>query len=65
VQPDGFIQSFERLGGSNASVRTVEAAIQALSDRRCQALRIPPDQYERWRTFTITFSTRVSVSEKT
>jgi hypothetical protein len=36
VQSDGFIQSFERLGGSSASVRTVEAAIRALSDRRCQ-----------------------------
>jgi hypothetical protein len=32
-----------------------DSAHRALLNPRCQPLKLPPDKYDQWQTFTITF----------
>jgi hypothetical protein len=56
---DGTIQSATQLNADRNSdpyfQAAAEAAARALHNPQCQPLKLPPDKYDQWQTFTITF----------
>jgi hypothetical protein len=56
---DGTIQSATQLNpdrnGDPYFQAAAEAAARALHNPHCQPLKLPPDKYDQWQTFTITF----------
>jgi hypothetical protein len=56
---DGTIQSATQLNPERNSdpyfQAAAEAAARALHNPQCQPLKLPPDKYDQWQTFTITF----------
>ena len=56
---DGTVQSATQLNADRNSdpyfQAAAEAAARALRNPRCQPLKLPPDKYDQWQTFTITF----------
>ncbi|HWI27959.1 MAG TPA: energy transducer TonB [Stellaceae bacterium] len=56
---DGTVQSATQLNpernGDPYFQAAAEAAARALRNPSCQPLKLPPDKYDQWQTFTITF----------
>lgn len=57
MNPDGTVRSTQLLNPENDSFfqAAADSAKRALLNPQCQPLKLPPDQYGQWRTFTITF----------
>jgi hypothetical protein len=56
---DGTVQSATQLNPERNSDpffrAAADAAARALRNPHCQPLKLPPDKYDQWQTFTITF----------
>lgn len=59
MNPDGTIRSATQLNpernGDPFFQAAADSAMRALRNPRCQPLKLPPDKYDQWQTFTITF----------
>ncbi|HXZ02737.1 MAG TPA: cell envelope integrity protein TolA [Stellaceae bacterium] len=59
MNPDGTIRSAIQLNpernGDPFFQAAADSALRALRNPRCQPLKLPPDKYDQWQTFTITF----------
>ena len=59
MNPDGTVRSAELLeyrpAGDPFFQAAADSAKRALLNPRCQPLKLPPDKYDQWQTFTITF----------
>lgn len=59
MNPDGTVRSATQLNpernGDPFFQAAADSALRALRNPRCQPLKLPPDKYDQWQTFTITF----------
>lgn len=59
MNPDGTVRSATQLNSERNSDQffraAAESAMRALRNPRCSPLKLPPDKYDLWQTFTITF----------
>jgi outer membrane biosynthesis protein TonB len=59
MNPDGTVRATQLLNtdrmGDPFFQAAEESANRALLNPRCQPLKLPPDKYDQWQTFTITF----------
>ena len=59
MNQDGTVRSAELLNSDRMSdpffQAAAESARRALLNPRCQPLKLPPEKYDQWQTFTITF----------
>jgi len=59
MNPDGTIRAAELLNTDRLNDPFFQAAAdsanRALRNPRCQPLKLPPEKYDQWQTFTITF----------
>jgi outer membrane biosynthesis protein TonB len=59
MNPDGTVRSAQQLNPERNSDPFFQAAAdsarRALANPSCQPLKLPPDKYDQWQTFTITF----------
>jgi hypothetical protein len=59
MNPDGTVRSADLLNTDRLSdpffKAAAESARRALLNPRCQPLKLPPEKYGQWQTFTITF----------
>lgn len=62
MNPDGTVRSATLLNserqGDPFFRAAAESALRALHNPHCSPLKLPPDKYDLWRTFTITFDPR-------
>ena len=61
MNPDGTVQSAEivdrsRLTGDPFFRAAAESALRAVLHPRCSPLRLPPQKYQQWRKFTLSFN---------
>jgi len=66
VNPDGSVRTARVVENSRMSTdpffRTAaESAIRAVLNPRCNPLKLPPEKYEQWKTFTLSFNPREMV----
>ena len=58
MNADGTVRTAQLLNpdpGNSFFQAAADSANRALLNPRCQPLKLPPDKYEQWQTFTITF----------
>ncbi|HEX7967793.1 MAG TPA: energy transducer TonB, partial [Stellaceae bacterium] len=59
MNQDGTVRSATQLNPERNSEpffqAAAESAMRALRNPRCQPLKLPPQKYDAWQTFTITF----------
>jgi outer membrane biosynthesis protein TonB len=59
MNPDGTVRSAQLLNTDRLNdpffQAAAESANRALLNPQCQPLKLPPDKYDQWQTFTITF----------
>ncbi len=58
MNPDGTVRTAQLLNPNPSDPffqAAAESANRALLNPRCQPLKLPPDKYDQWQTFTITF----------
>ena len=58
MNPDGTVRAAQLLNpnpGDAFFQAAADSANRALLNPRCQPLKLPPDKYDQWQTFTITF----------
>jgi hypothetical protein len=62
MNPDGTIRTATQLNAERNRdpffQAAAESALRALRNPRCQPLKLPPQKYNQWQTFTITFDPR-------
>ncbi len=63
MNPDGTVQQTHiaepgRYAGDQIYRAIADSGIRALRNPRCSPLRLPPDRYDIWQSFTFGFSTR-------
>ena len=61
MNPDGTVRDAKLLPASppsqNPFYRTAaESALRATLDQRCQPLPLPPQKYDAWKVFVVTFN---------
>ena len=61
MNPDGTVQRAEivdrsRLTGDPFYRAAAESALRAVLHPRCSPLRLPPQKYQQWRRFTLSFN---------
>ncbi len=63
MNPDGTIRDATQLNPERNSdpffQAAAEAARRALHNPTCQPLKLPPEKYDLWKTFTITFAPKI------
>jgi outer membrane biosynthesis protein TonB len=59
MNPDGTVRTATQLNaernGDPFFQAAADSALRALRNPRCQPLKLPPEKYDQWQTFTITF----------
>ena len=59
MNPDGTVREARQLNPERNSdpffQAAAESALRALRNPRCSPLKLPPQKYDQWQTFTITF----------
>jgi hypothetical protein len=60
MNPDGTVRAAQLLNGGDRTgdpffQAAADSANRALLNPHCQPLKLPPDKYDQWQTFTITF----------
>jgi outer membrane biosynthesis protein TonB len=58
MNPDGTVRTAQLLNPNPSDSffqAAADSANRALLNPRCQPLKLPPDKYDQWQTFTITF----------
>jgi hypothetical protein len=59
MNPDGTVRAATQLNPERNSdpffQAAADSAMRALRNPRCQPLKLPPDKFDQWQTFTITF----------
>ncbi|MHA1113529.1 MAG: cell envelope integrity protein TolA [Alphaproteobacteria bacterium] len=63
VNPDGSVRQARVVEASRMSTdpffrSAAESAIRAVLNPRCNPLKLPPEKYEQWKTFTLSFNPR-------
>jgi hypothetical protein len=63
MNPDGTVQQARvadmgRYGSDPVFRALADSGVRALKNPQCSPLRLPPDRFELWRTFTFGFSTK-------
>ncbi|MGB1548700.1 MAG: cell envelope integrity protein TolA, partial [Alphaproteobacteria bacterium] len=61
VNPDGTIREArildtDRMQRDSFFRTAAESAYRAVVNPRCSPLRLPPEKYEQWKTFTLSFN---------